>query len=91
VTDRQPFRFDWPADETSWDMRTGAPGIILVANAIQVWSSFQPGEKASVAEAARAFNIEPIKVIEACDSHHYLYLEGPRDDYARLFIGHDGE
>jgi hypothetical protein len=45
----------------------------------------------SVAEAARVFNVDPARVIEAVEIHSWMYLSGPHDDYTRLMIEHDGE
>lgn len=85
----------WGADDDGWNLETGGhPGIALVGNAIQVWVTFQdaPGDgSVSVAQAAAAFNIEPIRAIEAVQQHHWMYLVGPHDDYTRLMIFLDGE
>lgn len=86
-------RYDWETwseqiDE--WDQETGAPGIIQLGSAIQLWGLFQ-NRPASVADAAAAFNCDPARVIEAVEEHWWTYLDGPRDDYSRLMIEHDGE
>lgn len=81
----------WGAEDDTWNLETGHhPGIHLVANAIQAWACFQEGPT-SVADAARVFNIEPIRVIEAIEAHYWMFLEGPRDDYTHLMIEHEGE
>lgn len=86
-------RFDWPrwaSDDDGWDTDTGAPGIGIFARAIQVWSSSQL-RPTSVSEAARVFNCDPARVIEAVTWHHWMMLAGPHDDYTRLMIEHEGE
>lgn len=91
ITRGAPFRFDdWASDQQGCDMETGAPGIGSFANALQVWAVYQV-EPVSVATAAAVFNIEPRRIIEAVEWHHYMLLSGPHDDYTRLMIEHDGE
>jgi hypothetical protein len=81
----------WGAEDDSWNLETGGhPGIALVANAIGVWTSFQE-RPASVAEAARVFNIEASRVIEAVEFHAWMFLEGPTDDDTRRMIKLEGE
>lgn len=93
MTDK-PNRYDWKewsADPSRWDSNTAAPGIWQLANAIQVWSAFQ-NRPTSVAEAAGAFNCDPLRVIEAIDEGGpFMCLEGPRDNWDLLLIEHDGE
>lgn len=86
-------RFDWDrwaSDDDGWDTDTGAPGIGLFAKAIQVWSTGQL-RPTSLAEAARVFNCDPARVIEAVEFHPFMYFSGPDDDYTRRLIEHDGE
>lgn len=81
----------WGAEDDSWNLETGGhPGIGLVANAIGVWTSFQQ-RPSSVAEVARVFNIDPIRVIEAVEQHAWMFLQGPQDDYTRRMIKLEGE
>lgn len=88
-----PRQFDtWNEDDPmAWDHDTGAPGLHLFAGAVQVWSVMQD-RPTSVAEAAMTFNVEPCRIVEAVeDGHYWMYLSGPRDDFARLMIEHEGE
>lgn len=73
-------------------MRTdyfGLPAIDVVANAIQFWATRR--DNATVADAAAAFNADPRMVIAAVDWHYAMFLSGPRDDYSKLIIEHEGE
>ncbi len=84
---------DWSDDERQWNPETGAPGIAQFRSAIQLWSIFQ-NRPTSVAQAAEAFNCEPTRIVEAIDAGSqwsFIYLDGPRDDYAALMIEHEGE
>lgn len=84
-------RLEWNEDDpTTWDAENGTVGIMLVANAIQVWSVFNAGPR-SVADAAAAFNMNPSSVIEAVEEHPWMFLTGPRDDFHQLMIEHEGE
>lgn len=75
------------------DHESGEAGFTLTqfANALQTWSFMQQGRPTSVAEAASVFNTDAATVIEAVESHHWMFLTGPRDAYDRLMIEHDGE
>jgi hypothetical protein len=86
-------QFDrWADDEIGWDQDTGAPGITLLGNALQVWSLMQDvGEEISVADAAAAFKVAPARIVEAVEDHFWMYLEGPRDAFEKLMICHEGE
>jgi hypothetical protein len=85
------FDFDeWGADPFEFDQEKGVPGINLFANALQVWGWCQ-NHTASVAEASSAFNVAPQRIIEAVEFHNWLFLTGPREDYSKLIIEHDGE
>lgn len=81
---------NWAAERDRWDQETGAPGISLFGNALQVWSFMQEG-KTSVAEAAITFMVSPERIIEAVEEHAWMFLEGDRADPAKLFIEHEGE
>ncbi|MBI3453989.1 MAG: hypothetical protein HY057_14370 [Rhodospirillales bacterium] len=70
---------------------TGVPTKIHVGNAIRVWSFCQNRAGVSVADAARAFNIDPARVVEDVEDHGWMDLTGPRDDFEQLIINHDGE
>ena len=91
---REKFTWDdWSDDDQRWNPETGEPGIGQLRNAVQLWSIFQ-NRPTSIAQAAEAFNCEPLRIIEAIDDgagSGFLYLDGPRDDYAALMIEHDGE
>lgn len=85
------FSFEkWADEQTEWDTDTGAPGIELFGDAVQVWSVSQL-RPTSVADAARAFNIAPERIVEAVEEHYWMLLDGPADDYERLMIEHEGE
>lgn len=91
ANDEYSNEFDkWAADDEAWDTETGAPGIVLFGNALQVWSLMQR-HPVSVADASRAFNLSAARIIEAVEDHYWMLLTGPRDDYERLMIEHDGE
>lgn len=81
---RDPTRFDIEDDGD------GKPGIVQFGNALQVWSVMQE-RPTSVAEAAVAFNCEPLMIIEAVNDHNWMLLTGPDDDFTKLMIEHDGE
>lgn len=81
----------WADDDDGWDPATGAPSKAHFAGAIQVWSALNDHET-SVADAARVFNCDPARIIEVIDEGYaWMYLTGPRDDYERLIIQHEGE
>jgi hypothetical protein len=94
------FRPKWnDDDEGNWNPDTGAIGIMLFANSVQVWSAAQMRET-SVAEAAGVFNCDPRIIIEAVEAHPWLFFAGRSsaepsfatdDDYSKLFIEHEGE
>lgn len=73
----------WAQERTGWDQETGAPGIALFNNAVQVWSVMQ-GRPTTVAEAAQAFQVPESRIIEAVNEHYWMYLDGD-------VIEHDGE
>lgn len=73
-----------------WDHRTGRPGIGLFSDALQVWAVLQE-RRVSVAEAAAAFKVPGAAIVRAVENHYWMDLTGPRDDYARLMIEHEGE
>lgn len=92
----------FPDDEFGgWDLKTGKVCIALFAGAVQVWSLHQKAP-VSVADAMRAFNVEPGMIVEAVRWHAWMFLMGPGglvgdeapiaiDDYAKLIIEHEGE
>lgn len=85
------FTWDvWPEDDIGWDHNTRAPGIFTFGNAIQVWAIMQ-NRPTSIADAARAFNCPPERIEDAVESHDWMFLEGPEDDYEKLMIQHEGE
>lgn len=73
-----------------WDQNTGRPGKDLFGNAVQVWSILQE-RPTSVAEAATAFNCDPMMIVEAVRDHYWMMLSGPTDDFAKCIIEHEGE
>ncbi len=81
----------WAEEHRGWDQKTGAPGIGLFSNAVQVWALMQPEQSVSVARAARVFNVDPQRICEAVQWHVWMFLAGPTDDYTKLMIEHDGE
>ncbi len=82
----------WAADIAGWDQENGAPGIGLFGNAIQVWAIFQgPHHTVSVAEAAKAFNCDPQRIIQAVNDHSYMYLCGDSAKPLEQTIEHDGD
>lgn len=87
----EKFSFaNWADERTGWDTETGAPGIALFNNAIQVWAVAQQ-RPVSVADAARAFNVSPERIVEAVEEHYWMFLEGIPGDYEYLMIEHEGE
>lgn len=81
----------WAEDTMGWDRDTGNPGIMLFANAVQVWAVMQDKRPITVGDAAAAFNAETRRVAEAVREHPWMFLEGPDDDPARQTIEHEGE
>lgn len=77
-------------EHDGWDQETGMPTLMMVANAIQVWSTFQPAQT-SVKECADAFNLDYSQVRAAVEAHLWMYLSGPDDDPGRQIIEHEGE
>lgn len=78
------FKFaDWASERTGWDEETGAPGIVLFGNAVQVWSWMQD-RPTTVAEAARAFNVAEGRIMQAVHAHYWMFLDGD-------VIEHEGE
>jgi hypothetical protein len=62
-----------------------------LATAIQYWSICQNRTTTTVAEAATAFNLSPAVVKEAVESHYWMLISGPDDDFTKMVIEHDGE
>jgi len=82
---------EWSDDEYGWNSDTGAPGIVQFASAVSTWACMQR-RPVSVAEAASVFNVDPVRVEQAMDEGvHMTFLTGPRDDFSKLMIEHDGE
>jgi hypothetical protein len=79
---------EWASERTGWDEETGAPGIALFNNAVQVWSVMQ-GRPTTTAEAARVFNVPEKRIIEAVDEHYWMFIE--RHDDGSMTIEHEGE
>lgn len=74
-----------------WDVEAGIPDIASVANAIQVWSMFNPPYRHSVRHVGEVFNLDDAQVRQAVAAHYWMYLDGPDDDPHQQFIEHDGE
>lgn len=89
LLDRHQFA-RWANDAMGWDVDTGAPAIGLLGSALRVWVLLQD-RPTSVAEAARVFNLEPTRIVEAVELQPHLCLAGPRDDVARLIIEPRGD
>lgn len=71
-------------NEWAWNHETGAPGIALFSNAVQVWAVAHGGE-VTVSAAALAFNVKPELIRQAADDHPWMYI-GHGD-----VIEHEGE
>lgn len=80
----------WATDPSRWDEDTGAPGIALFGNAIQVWSCMQSGDT-SVAQAAAAFNVSPERIEQAVNEHYWMYLGRNSEADGTPIIEHEGE
>lgn len=80
-----------PADEIykDWCTDTGRPGLGLVAISLQFYSV--QNYPCSVAQVATAFKMKAEDVVAAVEDHPWMYVHGPRDDFSRLMIEHDGE
>lgn len=89
TADEEAFFASWD-DREVWDTETGKPGVVLFSNALQVWAVMQKGE-VSVRAAATAFNVDPVMIVGAVKSHAWMFMTGPRDDFDRLMIEHEGE
>lgn len=81
------FKIDRWSDE-GWE--SGAPSLEMMTTALQVWSFLQQ-RPTSVAEAARVFNIEARRIVEAVNDNYWMFLRGPANDFAQLMIEHEGE
>ena len=71
-------------DCLGWNHHTGAPGVVLFGNAVQVWSIAQ-GRDVTVQEAALAFNVEPKLIRQAVDDHPWMLINDCD------VIDHDGD
>lgn len=76
----------WAEDPDGWDHDTDAPGIGLFGRAIQVWSAMQPTEP-TVADAAAAFHVDPVRVAEAVINHPWMFLVDEDGD----LVGGEGD
>lgn len=87
------FADDEFSDE--FDTDTGRPGKMLVANAIQFWSTQNYNSETkrfpSVRETAVAFKMTDADVRTAVEAHCWMFLEGPNDDPTQQLIEHEGE
>jgi len=73
-----------------WDQDEGNPDIGAVAQAIQVWDMFNPGEH-TVREIGEVFNLDDAQVRQAVEAHYWMYLDGPDDDPTKQIVQHEGE
>ncbi len=81
-------------DEHSWNHEDdGKVGISLFGNAVQVWAIFNAnaGKSTSIADAAEAFSVDPLMIIEAVNAHYWMFTSGPHDDFTKMKIEHEGE
>lgn len=69
------------------------PASGSLSNAVQVWAALQyrDARDVTVGEAALAFHLSPVAIVDAAFHHYYLYLRGDRADPAALVIEHEGE
>jgi len=87
----QHFKFDaWADDAHGWDYQTGAPGIGLFGNTVQVWSVLQP-EPVTVGDVVRAFSVRTRMVVEAIEAHPWMLLAGDPTRPVFQTIEHDGD
>ena len=77
----------------AWASIDGKIGVSLFGNAIQVWAMLNAnaGKHSSVADAAAAFSVEPLMIIEAVNAHYWMFITGPDDDFTKMQIEHEGE
>ena len=66
-----------------WNHDTGNPGVMLFANAVQVWAIAQD-RPVTAKEAAASFNVDPDLVREAVEEHPWMFLTND-------VIEHEGE
>jgi hypothetical protein len=81
-------------DDDSWNHEDdGKVGVSLFGNAVQVWAIFNAnaGNPTSVADAAVAFAVHPVMIIEAINDHAWMFITGPDDDFTKMQIEHEGE
>jgi len=82
------------SDPEGWNHEDdGKVGIILFSNAVQVWAirNFEAGNTTTVRTAAQAFCCDDQMIVEAVKYHPWMLLEGPQDDFTKLYIEHEGE
>ena len=74
-----------------WNLETGMPHVSTFGTAVQVWSICQ-ARPVNVTEAAIAFNVHPLLILEAVEDHPYMLLSGGTGDLLLdATIKHDGE
>ncbi len=81
-------------DDESWNHETdGKIGVSLFGNAVQVWAILNSnnGKPTTVSEAASAFSVDPLMIIEAVKYHYWMFISGPDDDFTKMKIEHEGE
>ena len=70
-------------DLIDWDQETGRPTVGLFSEALQVWC-FAQDHPVTIAEAAVAFRVTEALIVEAIESHPWMYVDG-------AYVGHEGE
>jgi hypothetical protein len=58
---------------------------------IQALTGCRSHSAQSVALVARLTNQHPVRIVEAVGAHMWMFLEGDRDDFEKLYIEMDGE
>lgn len=87
------------ADDHSWNVGeschgddSGRPGVMIFAQALQVWSSLQADTlNITVRQTADAFFVTPALIVQAVDAHPWMCWERTAGDVETWVIGHDGE
>lgn len=81
-------------EEDSWNHEDdGKIGVSLFGNAVQVWAMLNANasKPTSVTDAAAAFSVDPLMIIEAVNAHYWMFITGPDDDFTKMQIEHEGE
>lgn len=81
-------------DDETWNHEDdGKMGISLFGNAVQVWATLtaNAGKPTAVSDAAAAFSVDPLTIIEAVNAHYWMFISGPDDDFTKMQIEHEGE